>query len=132
MDLKWTPAMSTGIRQIDLQHQDLIEIINELEREHLAGEVARALDEVLPRLSAYVLFHFGTEETLLSGVPGAAQHLEKHAGEHREFAAEVAALVALRDAPGATVDLAPLVAYLKRWLVDHIMHTDRELGALLA
>jgi len=132
MDLKWTPAMSTGIRQIDLQHQELIDIINELEDAHLAGEQARALDEVLPRVSAYVLFHFGTEETLINGVPGAAQHIEKHIGEHREFAAEVAALVALRDTPGATVDLAPIVAYLKRWLVGHIMHTDRELGALLA
>lgn len=128
--------MSTGIRQIDLQHQELIDIINELDSAHLAGEAAHVLDEILPRLSAYVLFHFGTEESLISGLRGIDKHIEKHVSQHREFAEKVAALAAQRNAPGTmpgtAPDLAPFLDYLKSWLVDHIMKTDRELGALLA
>lgn len=132
MRLNWTPALATGIRQIDLQHQELIDIINELEAAHVAGEQARALDEVLPRLSAYVLFHFGTEEAMMAGLRGAERHAERHTAEHREFAAEVAAVAALRGGPDAGVDLTALLDYLKRWLLGHIMQTDRELATLLA
>lgn len=124
MPLTWTATLATGVRQIDLQHQELIEIINELEAAHVSGRQAEALGEVLPRLSAYVLFHFATEEALLPAMAACA-HAEKHRQQHKEFADKVAALNAH---PVAAADLETLIAYLKCWLVEHIMKTDQDLA----
>jgi len=124
MPLHWNDTLATGVRQIDLQHQELIEILNELEAAHAAGHAAEALDEVLPRLEAYVLFHFATEEGLAAAHD--PDHVAAHRREHAGFAARVAEL---RAGPLAAADLPALIDYLKRWLVEHIMKTDRALGA---
>jgi len=126
MPLEWNQTLATGVRQIDLQHQELIGLINELEAAQDQGPDAVA--EVLPRLSAYVLFHFGTEESLMDGLPGRPAHVAKHQQEHRAFAAEVAAL---RAGNPSTAELAAFVDYLKRWIVEHIMKTDQDLAKLI-
>lgn len=129
MSLKWSTAMSTGVRQIDLQHQELIEIINALEAAHAAGEVERAVAEILPRLAAYVMFHFGTEEAMMASLDHDGGHVAAHMNEHREFAGRVKQLA---ERPLAGDELPGLVTYLNGWLVGHIMRTDRELGSLVS
>jgi len=126
MPLMWSTSLETGIREIDLQHQELVEIGNELERCVRSGDVAGAAAAVLPRLGTYVLFHFGTEERLAAGVPGAAAHLAAHVAEHQEFARRVAAL---REAPPRAEEMLAFVAYLHEWLAAHIGKADRELAA---
>lgn len=128
MPLEWTQDLAVGIRQIDLQHQELIGIINELDRAQGEASQARALEEVLPRLSSYVLFHFGTEEAMMDRLPGPPPCVAKHFQEHQRFAGEVAAL---RDQKPSPAELAAFVDYLKRWIVEHIMKTDREMAAYL-
>lgn len=128
MPIEWTQDLAVGIREIDLQHQELIGIINELEHAQQEPAQTRALEEVLPRLGSYVLFHFGTEEALLGQLPGHPPHAEKHLREHQLFAREVAAL---RERQPSPAELAAFVDYLKRWIVKHIMKTDRELATFL-
>lgn len=127
MPLNWTDTLATGIRQIDLQHQELIELINALELAHAAGQRQAALDAWLPKLSSYILFHFATEEAMMPRTLG--EHAERHRRQHREFTNRVEAL---RQSPADTVDLADLIAYLKQWLIEHIMKTDHELARLIA
>lgn len=126
MPLYWTDTLATGHRQIDLQHQELIDLINELESAVLAGHPAEALREVMPKLNAYILFHFGTEETLLNHVN--LNHAAAHRRQHRAFSARMATLQA---APQTDLETGELVDYLKHWLIDHIMKTDRELARQL-
>ena len=73
MRLIWTPELVTGVRQIDLQHQELIDLINELDAAHESGLDDLALADVLSRLTSYVLFHFGTEEGLMAKVAVSSQ-----------------------------------------------------------
>lgn len=128
MPLEWNQGLATGIRQIDLQHQELIGMINELDAAQREASQARALEDVLPRLSGYVLFHFGTEEAMMDGLPGRPVHVDKHVREHRLFADKVAAL---RGQEPSAAELAAFVDYLKAWIVEHIMKTDRELASLI-
>lgn len=127
MPLMWSRSLETGIREIDLQHQELLEIGNELERRARDGDLDEAVRMLLPRLVSYVLFHFGTEERLVAGVPSAAAHLAAHVAEHRAFADKVAAL--REGSPGAG-ELLAFVDYLHDWLAGHICHADQELAAL--
>lgn len=122
MPLNWNATLATGNRQIDLQHQELFEIINALEAAHAKGRMPQILEVILPRLQSYVLFHFGTEEGMLQGIPPA--HIRQHRKQHEEFTAWLATLLAQ---PHENIDLQGLIAYLQRWLVEHIMKADREL-----
>jgi len=127
MPLIWTDTLATGIRQIDLQHQELIELINALEDAHARGQRQAALVDVLPKLSAYVLFHFATEEAMMRRTLG--EHAVRHRRQHQAFTDRIESL---RNAPPERIDLLELIAYLKQWLVEHIMKTDHELARLIA
>lgn len=131
MRLIWTPDLETGIRQIDLQHQELIEIINEFEATLEAGDDGRAMDDLLPRLAAYVAFHFATEEAMIPGVPGGASHKALHTEQHQDFSERV---TKLKSMPGHELrrEMRAMLEYLKQWLVDHIMQTDKQLARLIA
>lgn len=128
MPLTWNLSLATGIRQVDLQHQELIDIINDLEAAHLAGRQEQALQELLPQLAAYALFHFGTEEAMMKKSAEYGGHIARHLDEHRAFTEKVATF---RARPVTPAELAELVAYLNAWLVEHIMKTDREMASLL-
>lgn len=127
MPILWNDTLATGHRQIDLQHQELIELTNALEAAVVAGRPSEALDEVMPKLNAYVLFHFGTEEAMLGATP--PDQAAAHRQQHREFRARITTLQA---EPHTDQRVNELVEYLKRWLVEHIMKTDRELARHLA
>jgi len=123
MPLIWTDTLSTGLRPIDLQHQELIDLINALEVACQSGRHDEVMAKHLPQLSAYVLFHFATEDALLDKT--AASHAEMHRRQHQEFADRVAGW---RGQVPEQIDLGRVVDYLKLWLVEHIMKTDRELA----
>lgn len=127
----WTPAMETGIPQIDVQHQELVHMINEIEAAHASGQSTMALDALLPRLTVYALFHFGEEEVLLAQVAEGTTFAENHMQEHHDFSDEIHRLIASRSRQ-SDHDLAEvLTLYLADWLVLHISGTDRALGRML-
>ena len=101
-------------------------MINAAEAAHAKGDEARALEEILPRLAAYVLFHFATEEALFDNGVG-LQHASAHRNAHAEFRIRLAAMNAdaANGMPGA---LAQLLDYLQEWLINHIAVTDKELA----
>ena len=126
MPIAWSSQLETGIRQIDLQHEELVAMINAAEAAHTKGDETRALEEILPQLAAYVLFHFATEEALLDNSVS-LQHASAHRNAHAEFRARLAAMKAdaTNGTPGALVQL---LDYLQAWLLNHIMVTDKELA----
>ncbi len=130
MRIVWSSELETGIRSIDLQHEELIGMINELDGAHLADTNQGLLKDVLQRLGSYVAFHFGTEEALMAGLPQAEEHAGEHLQQHRFFVEQLAVMRARAEgeADGAT---SQLVDFLNGWLYDHILKTDRQLGALL-
>lgn len=128
----WTPTMETGVRQIDIQHQELVNMINEMVVAHASGQSTTALDDILPRLTVYAMFHFGEEEALLAQVAEGTPFAEHHLQEHRSFVDEIQRLIASR-ASQSDYDLAEvLTLYLADWLVLHITGTDRALARLLS
>lgn len=132
MTIVWSSTMETGIPQIDVQHQELVNIVNELDMAHASGQSAAALDDILPRLTVYALFHFGEEETLLAQVAEGSAFAEHHRQEHQSFVAEIQRLVASR-ANQSDQDLTEvLTLYLADWLVLHISGTDQALARLLS
>lgn len=127
MTIAWTVELETGLRQIDLQHQELVDLINEAVLAHEQGRDQEMLDQILPKLSAYIIFHFSTEESLLSSAGVISLHAKAHREMHQDFTSQIQRLKQA-SAEGSHAALPELVEYLQRWLVNHIMVTDQELA----
>src|SRR5512140_1002499 len=128
--LKWTPTLSVGVDEIDRQHQELIQRINDLMVAMESGVGPERVDGLLDYLERYVVFHFGAEEELMTRheYPKRADHVDEHA----ELVRDIAKLRAQHQAEGATVAFTIQVNNrVCAWLVRHIMRTDVALGAFL-
>lgn len=129
----WNDSYLTGIKRIDEQHKVLVNTLNEANA-RLAANVTRDLLEQITRdLLSYAIYHFETEESLMqeydySGLSAAEN--ERHRQEHRSFSQQVVALrEGLRD--GHLVTREELLSFLNNWLVNHILHTDKQFGEFL-
>ena len=74
-------------------------------------------------LGAYIAEHFDREERFMrrAGYPGFAEHKRRH----DELTAQVRALDTLYEREPDSVDPEKLLAFLKDWLVKHIMGDDQ-------
>ena len=130
MRIAWSRELETGIRTIDLQHEELIGMINELDDASLARREQIVLEDVLQRLGNYVTFHFNTEEALMAGLSQAESHAAEHLQQHRLFIEQIWKLRAEAEHERDET-MSELVSFLNSWLYEHILKTDRKLGALL-
>ena len=130
MRIRWSSDLETGVRAIDRQHEELIGMLNELDAAHAGGCPQSVLDDVLQRLGTYVIFHFGTEEALMAGLPHNEAHARQHRHEHAGFIDKLAGLRA-QAADNGRQTMEALIDYLNEWLYQHILKSDRELAALL-
>ncbi|HIJ88942.1 MAG TPA: hemerythrin family protein [Desulfuromonadales bacterium] len=79
--LKWSTELELGLDQIDSQHKQLINIINEL---NIAAEYNQPNSVLLPivdKLQQYANSHFSAEEDIFTtySYPGRVEHEAEHA-----------------------------------------------------
>ena len=124
----WKPEYSVGIREIDQQHKKLVSLLNDLHAAMKAGQAADALDKILQDLITYTRIHFQAEERLMEAhsFPGAGQHKQEHA----RLTQQVVDFYN-RSRGGNLSVTVQLLSFLKEWLVNHILHTDKNYGPFL-
>jgi len=132
--LVWNDEFLTGIARIDEQHRVLIDTLNEAHNRLGEAPNSELLDEITRNLLSYALYHFETEEALMQAhdyALGSPEAHEKHHTEHRVFSQTV---VQMRSGikNGQLFGREELISFLSHWLVNHILNTDKKLGAYLA
>ncbi len=111
----------------DAQHQDLLQMIDELKHAPEAGI------EILDRLSEYVAHHFSLEEKYMreSGFP--RHKADIHMRAHRLFADKIETMHQSRSilAEGLKHDefRQEISEFLNGWLTAHVLGLDKELEA---
>lgn len=130
MRIKWSTELESGVRSIDLQHEELIEMLNELSEGYAKACSGEVLDDVMQRLEGYIVFHFSTEEALMAGLPRTEKHIERHKQEHLNFVDKFNEMRHQSKHDGLAA-MGNLIDFLHAWLYEHILKTDRQLGALL-
>lgn len=120
----WSPDYSVGIRLIDNDHKDLVDTVNELHDAIEAREGCEAVRRALTMLANYVREHFAREEQLMAdyGYPGLAAHKRLHFVLRRQVHA---IRLVYADDP-LKIDPDRLLAFLRDWLVNHILKSDRQ------
>lgn len=121
--ITWTDELSVEIGEIDEQHKKLIGIINDLNNAMSKGKGKDAVEAILTDLADYTVEHFTREEGYFArfGYPGSLTHKR----EHKEFVAKVNQFQS--DYKGGNVALSlEIMKFLKDWLQNHIMVSDKE------
>jgi len=119
--LIWNDSLSVGVPEIDAQHQQLVQLLNQMienEDAHVRSEV---ISDTLTRMTEYSDYHFTTEEAYMQayGYP----EYEAHRVQHLEFMRKTAQLAMAAMEYDKQVP-QELLTYLKDWLIIHILQSD--------
>jgi len=122
MAIEWNDKLSVGNEFIDDDHKHLIKLINAYEMAISTGNL-KLLGPAFEALERYANEHFQREENLMEAVffPGLREHRDKHKlllkgvqEKHKEVQ------------KGGDIDLAVLSAFLRSWLIDHVVKEDMQ------
>ena len=124
----WNEKYSVHIREIDEQHKKLVALINELFEAMKTGQGQEILGKVIAGLITYTKSHFATEERLMRD-HGYAEYLV-HKQVHDSLTKKVLELNGQFQA-GQTALTIQVSNFLKDWLTNHILGTDKKYSAFL-
>jgi hemerythrin len=120
--LVWTEQLNTGIEEIDQQHQQIVDYINQVTDALYSGLPRKKTGKIIDDLVDFTIYHFGFEESLLekSGYP----FLKAHQKAHVLYAQGISDFQS-RFEKGE--DLSKDVdSLLDKWFFDHLKHDDAD------
>lgn len=125
----WKDEYSVKFPDIDMQHKQLIKLINDLHEAMLGGRGKEALTKIIDELIRYTKTHFAYEEGMLQrrSYAGLAAHRE----EHRKLTQQVIDIQE-RFHKGSIAITMDVMSFLKNWLANHIMSSDQRYSRELA
>jgi len=123
--IPWSDRLSCGIKLIDDQHKELVDLVNEMFN-HVAGNEIQEYDyytKVIQEVIKYVKIHFATEEKLMlaAKLPGYATH--KNA--HNHFILVVVENIRIYKTR-KKINLFTFTKFLKDWILSHIALMDKQ------
>lgn len=125
----WDDKLKTNHPVIDTDHKKLVDLVNQLADAMQTGKGKEASGKVLNELIKYTTSHFATEERLM------ATHnyvnTRDHKAEHAKLVKEVLEFKAKYEAGSITLN-SSLLNFLKNWLINHIMNSDKALANAIA
>ena len=129
MDLVvWKPEYSVGVKEIDIQHRRLVQMIRVLQESIRDNIDSPAVGRTLRELVQYTRTHFRDEEALMEKI-GYAE-LDKHRQAHRTLVQEIVTILEGLKA-GQAYTAVDLIAFLRHWLIDHILAEDTRIATAL-
>lgn len=130
MAISWDKSLSTGLSDIDAQHQDLIRQINSLSAAMAAGKGREELGRMLDYLGKYAIDHFAKEEAAMTRYRCPVAEANKQA--HQQFVARFKELRAKFAAQGAQASMAiDIYSEMSNWLIKHIRGIDVQLAKVV-
>jgi diguanylate cyclase (GGDEF)-like protein/hemerythrin-like metal-binding protein/PAS domain S-box-containing protein len=118
-------ADRVGVKVIDEQHGHMIALVNGINRTVMSGKPDEELKVLFQELLAFATEHFATEHQLMVDhhYPG----LKAHESQHTHLTEQLTEIFN-RFEQG---DEMRLLQTTKDWLMGHIQHADKPLGAFL-
>ena len=123
--IMWKKEYSIGIESIDAQHQQLVNIINELKDGIDNKKENEVLKETLPKLVEYSKIHFHDEEKQMEMAGYTDIHL--HKAQHKILINQIIQVLEQLKSGKTNVSIS-LFDFLKNWLLKHVLDHDKEFG----
>ena len=127
--LNWTDQKhSIGIASLDSQHQEIINLVNQIASAVAKGSMIGTTRSLVNDLLRVTQIHFACETELM--VAYGYPDIQSHVVKHNELLLEIQNLV--EDIAGSKRERAELIsAYLNDWVEIHIVKSDMPLGNFL-
>lgn len=126
--INWQENFSVGVPSVDHEHRELIDLINRVYEELVAGAdvegVIQGLGEVFAKISA----HFALEEKVMIE-QGYDQYLQ-HKSDHEDLLDDIRDIMDDCETTGR-LDEQMLADRLRSWFVTHFRDQDARLHNLL-
>jgi hemerythrin-like metal-binding protein len=125
----WKSRYSVGVKELDLQHQAIMDGLNELHEEMMNGNQKDAVERSINNLVSLAGEHFAAEELLMAsaGFPGLADHRAKHKALSRKVEEFIA-----RHEKGDVAAYSQFMYFVRDWFTKHMENEDREYVPWLA
>lgn len=123
MNLDWSDKYNTDIPEIDVQHKRFLSLIKKLYEEGDDKREKFILDEIY----RYALFHFVSEEELMSIYSYSEK--EKQKQSHQELISDLYTFI--NPIHGNKFNKEKILYFLIKWFVDHTTHEDKALGRFI-
>jgi len=119
----WDQSYSIGQHDLDLEHQQFIDKINQFELAGKAGKSTEKVGEILQFLVNYAQHHFQNEEQYMAD--NEYPKLKEHTRAHMSFVSRMVEFQNELMSKGSTPDLASEIStFCGDWLLNHIMTMD--------
>ena len=120
-----TDDLKFGVTVIDSQHHRMVEIVNDLLATVLERTLGAAEDRLLDELVRLAKLNFRSEEAWMRSC--GYERYDVHAESHAHLLDE---LVELRAGMATRHEHLnrKLVLFVRRWLENHLVHSDRDLA----
>ena len=127
--INWDSSYNLNIAKIDMQHQKLVRIINDLHEAMLSGKAKDKIGAIIFNLVEYTKTHFTDEENIFDkhGYPGSFAHKQ----QHKKFVEEISKFSQDYDKGDLLLSMK-MMNFLKDWLLKHIKGTDKNYAPFLA
>ncbi|NLG72373.1 MAG: hemerythrin family protein [Chloroflexi bacterium] len=124
----WKPEYSVNIEQFDAQHKQLVSLIDRLFNAMQSGRGREVAGDIISELITYTQTHFADEERVMQtyGYPGYLAHCR----EHQELVQAVSDMQKQYQSGNHSIAVS-LSNFLKSWLTNHILGTDRQYSSFL-
>ncbi|SHO49407.1 bacteriohemerythrin [Desulfopila aestuarii] len=126
--IKWRDSYETGIAEMDNQHRQLIQLINQLYGIIKEKDGFESVDAILQEMANYAEHHLRDEEKLLEehGFPGLADQQKSH----RNYFMKMDELQEAMEKDGRDA-AQEIYVFLRQWWINHIVLEDKEYGPYL-
>ena len=123
--ITWDSSLSVGVSEIDVQHQKLIKMLNELQDAMKQGKSKEVLSGIVSGMITYAGTHFAFEEKYFAQFK--YPETAAHKAEHVAFATKVKDFQTKFN-EGKTGISIEVLNFLSDWLTKHIKGTDKKYG----
>jgi len=122
--IEWSPQYEVGIRFMDGQHRQMLDLVNRVVEGVHQGKDLEDLVSVLRDLVRLTEHHFHAEEMRMAELGADA---DEHRNEHRDLIESLRFFTDRLDAD----KVGMCSVFLRDWLLRHINSTDRPFAAFL-
>jgi hemerythrin len=127
--IKWSDDFELGIKSVDFEHRELIDLINAL-HEGLEGDVsAEAVSRFLGEIYARISAHFALEEKVMRDLR--YDQYEDHKHDHDALLDEIREIMDEYEAGGGSAYEDRLAERLSDWFGEHFKTKDARLHAVV-
>jgi hemerythrin len=119
--IQWKDEFSVGVASVDIEHRDLIDLINDLHDLLREGATQVQVIDLLGEIFAQISAHFALEEKFMRDTGYEAY--PDHKGDHEALLDELRDIMDRVEDDG-TYDEARLSRELEKWFTEHFRTHD--------